>query len=53
MELTKKQIEATKGIAIIFMLLLHLFCNKNYIGLFQPIIYIGQNPLIILYSSFW
>ena len=30
MELTKNQIKITKGVAILFMLLLHLFCTKNY-----------------------
>lgn len=45
MELTKQQIKTTKGIAILFMLLLHLFCTKQCQGLFTPIIMIGQVPL--------
>ena len=30
MNLTKNQIKMTKGVAILFMLLLHLFCTKSY-----------------------
>ena len=30
MELSKKEVKITKGIAILFMLLLHLFCTKIY-----------------------
>lgn len=52
MELTKKQIEATKGVAILFMLLLHLFCTKTYIGLFEPTIFIGKYPLIYYLALF-
>lgn len=52
MELSKQQIEGTKGIAIVFMLLLHLFCTKQYEGLFTPLIMIGQVPLIYYLSLF-
>ena len=52
MELTKKQIAATKGVAILFMLLLHLFCTKTYIGLFEPTIFIGKYPLIYYLALF-
>lgn len=34
--INKKQVSITKGIAILFMLLLHLFCTKDYQGLFTP-----------------
>ena len=46
MELTKNQIKITKGVAILFMLLIHLFCTKSYDGLYTPIIMIGNVPLI-------
>lgn len=46
MELTKNQIKMTKGIAILFMLLLHLFCTKTYEGLYTPLIFIGDIPLV-------
>lgn len=51
-ELNKNQVSITKGIAILFMLLLHLFCTKNYNGLFQPIIMIGETPLIYYLALF-
>ena len=50
MELTKNQIKMTKGIAILFMLLLHLFCTKAYEGLYSPLIFIG-NILLVYYLS--
>lgn len=52
MELTQKQISITKGVAILFMLLLHLFCTKEYNNLFTPIIMIGQTPLIYYIALF-
>ena len=52
MELTKNQVSMTKGAAILFMLLLHLFCTKNYIGLFQPTVMIGATPLIYYFALF-
>ncbi len=42
----------TKGIAILFMLLLHLFCTKQYDGLFDPMFYIGDMPLIYYLALF-
>ena len=51
-ELIKNQILETKGIAILFMLLLHLFCTKNYAGLFEPLIFIGKYPLIYYLALF-
>lgn len=51
-ELTKNQILEIKGMAILFMLLLHLFCTKNYFGLFQPLIYVGKYPLIYYLALF-
>ena len=51
-EFTKKQIRITKGVAILFMLLLHLFCTRQYAGLFEPIIYIGNVPLIYYLALF-
>ncbi len=52
MELTKNQVSMTKGVAILFMLLLHLFCTKNYIGLFQPTVMIEDTPLIYYFALF-
>lgn len=36
----------TKGVAILFMLLLHLFCTKSYEDLYIPLIFIGGIPLV-------
>lgn len=52
MELTKNQIKITKGIAILFMLLLHLFCTKTYKGLYSPLIFIGETPLLYYIALF-
>lgn len=52
MELDKKQTDITKGVAILFMLLLHLFCTKQYIGLFDPLIMIGGTPLVYYLALF-
>ncbi|EDQ95616.1 Acyltransferase family protein [Intestinibacter bartlettii DSM 16795] len=52
MELTKKQISITKGIAILFMLILHLFCTKDYKGLFTPLIIINSIPLVYYFGLF-
>ena len=52
MELSKKQIERTKGVAILFMLLLHLFCTKEYTELFKPLIMIGNTPLVYYLALF-
>lgn len=52
MELTKKQIDTTKGVAILFMLLLHLFCTKEYSGLFKPLIMIKDTPLVYYIALF-
>ena len=52
MELTKHEIKITKGVAILFMLLLHLFCTKEYEGLYTPIIFIANTPLIYYLALF-
>lgn len=52
MELTKSQIKTTKGIAIIFMILLHLFCTKQYEGLYTPLLFIGDVPLVYYLALF-
>ena len=52
MELSKNQIKITKGVAILFMLLLHLFCVKSYEGLYTPLIFIGKIPLVYYLALF-
>lgn len=52
MELTLSQINATKGIAILMMICLHLFSTLDYKGLFQPLIFVGSIPLCYYISLF-
>lgn len=52
MELTKQDMNQTKGVAIIMMLLLHLFCRKDFEGLYVPFLYIGEVPLIYYIGLF-
>ena len=52
MELMKNQIKETKGIAIVFMLLLHLFCTKEYKDLYTPILFIDDIPLVYYLALF-
>ena len=50
--INKKQVSITKEVAIIFMLLLHLFYTKDYQGLFTPLIMIKCVPLVYYLSLF-
>mgnify|MGYP004605577297 CR=1 FL=1 len=52
MELTKGQVKLTKGVAILFMLFLHLFCTKEYKGVYTPLIFIGNVPLVYYLALF-
>lgn len=51
MEITIKQSNYLKVIAILMMLCLHLF-NREYKGLFQPLIFIGEKPFSYYISLF-
>lgn len=50
-ELTKDESKILKGIAILFMIALHLYNTLDYENLYQPLLYIGDKPLIY-YISF-
>lgn len=50
-ELTKQQSKILKGIAILFMIGLHLFNRVNLEGYYEPCIWVGNYPLIY-YVSF-
>lgn len=52
MELTKETNQYYKGVAILFMLLLHLFCTKVYEELYIPILFIRDVPLIYYLGLF-
>lgn len=41
----------TKGVAILFMVLLHLFCQKGSFP-YEPIIFVGENPLVYYIGLF-
>ena len=51
MELSKNDTKMTKGLAIIFMVLLHLFCIKDNLP-FEPLIYIGNTPFVYYVGLF-
>lgn len=51
MEISIKQSNHLKVVAILMMLCLHLF-NRDYKGLFEPLLYIGKQPLIYYISLF-
>ena len=46
MELSKEQIKRTKGVAIIFMIILHLFCRKDIQGYYDTSLFINNVPFI-------
>lgn len=51
MAITIQKSNQLKSIAILMMLCLHLF-NRDYHGLFQPLVFIGQQPLSYYISLF-
>ena len=51
MPITLRQSNQLKAIAILMMLFLHLF-NREYTGLFQPLIFVGSQPLSYYISLF-
>jgi surface polysaccharide O-acyltransferase-like enzyme len=52
LEFTKNDIKVTKGVAILFMLLLHLFCRKDVNGLYETFPIINGVPLIYYIGLF-
>tara|TARA_B110000211_G_scaffold199066_1_gene229278 strand:- start:207 stop:1241 length:1035 start_codon:yes stop_codon:yes gene_type:complete len=51
MEITKNQSKILQTMATLMMLFLHLF-NREHIGLFTPLIYVGSQPLSYYLSLF-
>lgn len=49
MEISIKQANQLKSIAILMMLCLHLF-NRSYKGLFEPLLFVGKQPVIYYIS---
>ncbi|MBO0962957.1 acyltransferase family protein, partial [Neobacillus sp. MM2021_6] len=52
MEFTKQDMRITKGVAILFMLLLHLFCRKDVNGLYETFPVVNGVPLIYYIGLF-
>ena len=52
MELSKSDIKATKGLAILFMLFLHLFCRTDINGLYNVSLTINGKPFIYYLALF-
>lgn len=52
MEISVRQSNQLKAIAILFMLMLHLFNTLNYQNLFTPLAFAGEKPLIYYVSLF-
>lgn len=52
MEITVQQSNRLKAIAILFMLFLHLFNTLDYKGVFTPLVFIGDKPLVYYLSLF-
>lgn len=52
MELTKNQVSITKGLAILFMLFIHLFCRKDIAGYYDVFIKINGVPLVYYLALF-
>lgn len=51
MPITIQKSNQLKSIAILMMLFLHLF-NRDYTGLFQPLLFVGNQPLSYYISLF-
>lgn len=51
-EFSKKDMKTHQGIAILFMLMLHLFCNKSVNGLYETFPVINGIPLVYYLALF-
>lgn len=51
-ELTKDQVKITKGLAILFMLFLHLFCRTDTADYYNVYLRVGDTPLIYYFALF-
>lgn len=51
MELSKHDSKMLKGVAIIGLLMLHLFCRKGNLP-YQPFFYLGNTPLVYYFGLF-
>ena len=51
MDITKRDSKMLKGVAILAMLMLHLFCRKDNLP-YTPLLWVGDTPLIYYFGSF-
>lgn len=51
MDITKRDSKMLKGVAILSMLMLHLFCRKENLP-YTPLLWIGNTPLIYYFGLF-
>ena len=51
MDITKEDSKMLKGVAILAMLMLHLFCRKTNLP-YTPLLWIGDTPLIYYFALF-
>ena len=51
MDITKEDSKMLKGVAILSMLMLHLFCRKTNLP-YTPLLWIGDTPLIYYFALF-
>ncbi|PHA03090.1 acyltransferase [Bacillus pseudomycoides] len=52
MEISKNDTKMLKGVAILFMLLLHLFCRKEVNGLYETFLIVNGVPLVYYIGLF-
>ncbi len=51
MDITKRDSKVLKGVAILSMLMLHLFCRKDNLP-YTPLLWLGDTPLIYYFGLF-
>ena len=51
MDITKRDSKMLKGVAILSMLMLHLFCRRENLP-YTPLLWIGGTPLIYYFALF-
>ena len=51
MDITKRDSKMLKGVAILAMLMLHLFCRKDNLP-YTPLLWVGDTPLIYYFGLF-
>lgn len=51
MDITKRDSKMLKGVAILSMLVLHLFCRKDNLP-YTPLLWIGSTPLVYYFGQF-